>query len=862
MDLDILDRFTTHLRNTLSRSIDLAWELQHERIPPLFLLVGLCEQQGSIGSDLLRRSHISLDTLEGRLQRMRTQRKQPATTDGKRVGFLWPEFSAHTKKMIERATALSLEHGHQYIGTEHLLLAMVEKPDQTVQNIFTEKKVVTETLKEQLMTVMSGTSKFTEMQNVFSQNDHPQTVGGQSHGSSQQGGATAATHDHTHEHDDASETPALDYFSVDLTSEQQTKKLNPVIGRDKEIDRMINILSRRSKNNPLLMGEPGVGKTAIVEGLARRITEGNVPDILLNKRVVALDLGMVLAGTMYRGEFESRFKQLTEELRSHPNIILFIDEIHTIVGAGGVSGGTLDAANLLKPALARGDLRCIGATTADEFRKHIESDPALERRFQPVLVEEPSEEDTVAMLKGLRGGLEEFHHVTIPDAVLVAAVQLSTRYIPDRRLPDKAIDLIDEAGAKAHVQRATPAAVKKLQSLRAQLTKLRQEKKQAVRTERYQHAVDIKQREKTINDAIAALEATATVQTSPKTVLKIEDIAHVISISTGVPMQHLLAAQNREVHDATKTLQQHIIGQDAAVRSVASAIKRAYAGLTSPHRPVASFLFLGPSGVGKTLLAKTIAAEVFHDSKALIRLDMSEFAEGFTVSKLIGAPAGYVGHKEGVKFIDHVRRKPYSVVLFDEIEKAHPDIFNLLLQLLDEGRLTDSTGREINFRNTIVVLTSNVGMDVFTKQAELGFAQDAPVKKESPADLENTILADVQNTFPAEFLNRIDQLIAFTPLTLKHVERIVDLHWKQIHARLAARGYNVTLTPAARTLIAKKSFKPEEGARRVAKTLTDLIENPLADTIVNGHMPAGSSLQITRDGEKIAISKKAPKRPR
>lgn len=846
MNLDILDRFTSHLRNTLSRSIDVAWEVQQERIPPLFLFIGLCEQRGSIASEILRRNHITVEKLEPHMQHVRTHTKRTTTPSGEAIGFLWPEFSAHTKKIIERATALSFASKHQYIGTEHVLLAMVEKPDQTLLNIFAEHNVPLERLKEQLLTVMNGTSKFTEMQHVFSQSEQ-----------AQHGDAATAHAIHEHGDEDASETPALDYFSVDLTSEQQKEKLHPVVGREREIDRIIHVLSRRTKNNPLLIGEPGVGKTAIVEGLARRIIEGNVPDILLNKRVVALDLGLVLAGTMYRGEFESRFKQLTEELRSHPNTILFIDEIHTIVGAGGVSGGTLDAANLLKPALARGDLRCIGATTADEFRKHIENDAALERRFQPIQVDEPTETATVEMLKGMRAGLETFHHITIPDDVLVAAAQLSARYIPDRRLPDKAIDLVDEAGAKVRVQRAVPANVKKIQEHRAALVQLRQQKKLAVRTERYQHAVDLKAREKELIDLIASLEKSGNTQAMPKTALCVTDIAHVVSTSTGIPMDHLLAGTKRQAQDFATNIKHSIVGQDHAVDAVTAAIKRAYAGLTSPHRPLASFLFLGPSGVGKTELAKTIATEVFNDRKALIRLDMSEFAEGFTVSKLIGAPAGYVGHKEGVKFIDQVRRKPYSVVLFDEIEKAHPDIFNLLLQILDEGRLTDSTGREINFRNTIIILTSNIGIDMFTKQAELGFSGAVPVSR-APEDPTAAILADVQNAFPTEFLNRIDQHIVFRPLSQKSVEKIVSLHWQRIHARLQERGYTVTLTRAARALIAKKSFRAEEGARRVAKVLTDLIENPLADTIVNGHMRAGTRLQITRNGDRIGIAKKKP----
>jgi ATP-dependent Clp protease ATP-binding subunit ClpC len=758
---------------------------------------------------------------------------------------LWPEFSAHTKKLIERAAMLAFDGKHQYIGTEHLLLAIIETPDPLIASVFKEKQVAVDQMKQQLMSVMHGTSKFTEMQHVFSSHsDQPQ-----------HGHAHAATTQKDEHDDESSDTPALDYFCTDLTSESQKEKLNLVVGRENEIDRLMHILARRSKNNPLLIGEPGVGKTAIVEGLARRIMEGTVPEILLDKRVVSLDLGLVLAGTMYRGEFESRFKQLIEELKTHPDCLLFIDEIHTIVGAGGVSGGTLDAANLLKPALARGELRCIGATTADEFRKHIENDPALERRFQPIRVEEPNEEHTLGMLQGLRTGLEEYHHVQIGDDVLRAAIQLSARYIPDRRLPDKAIDLIDEAGAKAHVNRAVPAVLKKMEDFHRLLHKVRQQKKEAVRSERYQLAVDLKKKEQIVIDRLVELEKAADKLSIPRTVITIPDVAQVVSSATGIPMEQLLSSGKRDVGNIASTLKKYVVGQDQAIDTVAAVLKRSYAGLTSPHRPLGSFLFLGPSGVGKTELAKVIATTIFGDRKALLRLDMSEFSEGFTVSKLIGAPAGYVGHKEGVKFIDHIRRKPYSVVLFDEIEKAHPDIFNLLLQLLDEGRLTDAAGREVNFRNTIIILTSNIGLDQFTKQAELGFGGNPTETKPAFEEIEGGILNDLRNDFPAEFLNRIDHHIVFKPLTEKAVERIVEIHWEDVHKRLGARGFKVRLMPGARALLAKKSFRPDEGARHVSKILTDLIENPLADKMMSGHYAPGDTIHIKRDKDAIILKK-------
>jgi ATP-dependent Clp protease ATP-binding subunit ClpC len=847
MHQDILERFSTHLRNTLSRSIDLAWELRQESIPPVFLLLGLSEQQGSRAEGLLKNHDLSAAEIAEHIRNQvtATTAAQAGPTETgpddavavEEVLFLWPEFAPATKRFIERAAVLAFESRHPYIGTEHLLLALLEYPDVTIGEFFTEHRIPVETLTQQVkaaLTAPAATRGARSQAGTTSPADGPVPTA-----TSETSAAAAMTAA-------ASDTPALDYFGTELTAADQVAKLDPVIGRQVELDRLVQILSRRTKNNPVLIGEPGVGKTAIVEGLAKRIADGAVPDILLHKRLFSLDLSLLVAGTMYRGEFESRLKQVMEELRQNPDILLFIDEIHSLVGTGSVQGGTMDAANILKPALAKGQIRCIGATTVDEYRKHIENDPALERRFQPIVVEEPTEAQAEEILRGLRQYYEEFHHVQIPDEVIAAAVRLAVRYLPEKRLPDKAIDLIDEAGARARVHRNVPESLKTLGRLTHLLAKLRQRKEQAVRSEQFQTAVELKEKERQLQEKIAVARRSVQRLHLPATRLTTADLTRVVAAASGVPENHISAAPNRQNNDLRTGLQARIVGQDEAINKVASVLKRSLAGLAAPHRPLGSFLFLGPSGVGKTELAKTLAHQQFGDRNALIRIDMSEFSESFTVSKLIGAPAGYVGYNDRVKFSDQIRRRPHSVVLFDEIEKAHPEIFHVLLQVLDEGRLTDAGGRLLNFRNAVIILTSNVGLDLLNAQAAIGFEDGGSAAGEPLpfADVEQILRDELREVFPVEFLNRIDHTIVFRPLENAALKAIVRLQFAELSARLAERGVRARLLPSAVNAIVASSHQPHQGARLIRRSLTDLVEDPLADLMLRGRLRQGDQVTI------------------
>lgn len=854
MNLTILEKFTIHLRHTLSHSIHLAWKLHHEAIQPAFLLYGLSEQKGSLAANILEKHHLSGALIEDYLSGARSGSGKKKTKTAVGVPSQWPEFSSSTKRLIESAAMLAMEFKHAYIGTEHLLLAMIQKPDRDVLGLLQSQRISRDQVSTQLLNMMTSTSKFSEIQSFFS--SAQSKSGTMDHESKDQ----LQQRDNQKDKSPASTTPALDYFGIDLTSEKHAARIDPVIGREEEINRLIHILSRRTKNNPVLVGDPGVGKTAIVEGLAKKIVAGQVPEVLLNKRIIGIDLSLVVAGSMYRGEFESRLKQIIEETKANSDVILFIDEIHMLVGAGGVGGGNVDAANILKPALAKGEIRCIGATTGSEYRKYIEHDAALDRRFQPIQVKEPSEAEAIEILKGLRRYYEDFHHIRISDDVVTYAVRWSIRYLPERRLPDKAIDLIDEAGAKLYVNRKSPAALKRFEELNRQLKAIRQQKEAAVHAEQFQRVMKLKKKE----DALMKKSEMAFDEVErlklPVTELIVGDIAGAVSNMTNIPVEHILATGKERFKLVESTLRQFVMGQDAAIKNVTSVLKRSYAGLSSPDKPLGSFLFLGPSGVGKTHLAKVIAEHVFGDPNALIRIDMSEFSESFSISKLIGAPAGYVGYNDGVKLSDQIRKKPYSVVLFDEIEKAHPDIFNMLLQVLDEGRLTDSTNRELNFRNAVIVLTSNVGIHLLTKQAEIGF-DNAPSKEKEMefTEIESTILSQLPDYFPAEFLNRIDHEIVFRPLDEKSMERIVALEFQDVAARLSEQGIMVTLSTDAATYLARESYNPKQGARFVRKKIAELIEEPLADELLSGRLKSKDAITIEWN-KKVGIQFKKPVR--
>ncbi|MFA5106768.1 MAG: ATP-dependent Clp protease ATP-binding subunit [Patescibacteria group bacterium] len=827
MNLDTLNKFTTHLKRTLVRATELTQEWGHPATQPEHLLYSLLSQRGSLGSEILHKVGLKKDVAKTVI----LEKIKPAASQAPAKPI---DFSPLAKEALVKATTTARQHNHKYIGTEHLLYALTQLKEPNIHSMLQRSQVNLQHLNQQLLQVLKSTSKFPDLTEIFDKN-----------------GELAL------QPDGSPTTPALDFFCTDLTSERLQKKIDPVIGRIDEIDRLIHILSRRTKNNPVLIGDPGVGKTAIVEGLAKKILNHEVPDILLDKRILNLDLGLVIAGTIYRGEFEARFKQIIDEIKKDPNIILFIDELHTIIGTGGATG-TLDAANILKPALAKGEIRCIGATTLDEYRKHIESDPALERRFQPILVEEPSPEETLDVLRGIKKNYELFHQVNISDAALRAAVRFSQRYLQDKFFPDKAIDLIDEAASKHKVGRKQDERTKEILHLSKQIKDSEKKKHEAVAAEQFQGAMRLKTQQELLRRRISILkEKQRQEQTELQGEITQKDIAEIVARMTKIPVTELLKEEKDKLLRLEHDLAERIIGQTEAVQTVARCLRRARAGLTEPNRPIGSFMFLGPSGVGKTELAKVIADVVFEDPKALLRIDMSEFGESFQASKLIGAPPGYVGYKEGGKLTEIVRRKPYVVVLFDEIEKAHPDVFNLLLQVLEDGQLTDAVGKKVNFKNTVIIMTSNVGVAELNRAAKVGFRSAAPTDdpENSYESIKQDILQNLKKSFRPEFINRLDNIIVFRPLTEPVVEQIVQLQLAALEQRLGHHQLTVRATPVAIKYIAKKAFKPEEGARAVRKIIQDEIETKLAEEIISGQLESGAALKLDVQKQKIVIRK-------
>lgn len=826
---DVVNKFTQHLRNALNYAADLTLELKNRYVNPEHLLFGLAETKGGVAFEILRRNGVKLDSLRDLI----SVRNEPVLKPGQTLSYTDLKFSLPAKRALEKAVLFAANFGHKYVGTEHLFSALIEIGDPTLEQILKENKVNLKEAKMQLAKVLKGTSKFPDLTGFFDQQTPPM----------EDGVAAPIAPGRPRE-----KGSALELFATDLTAEAQTKNIDPVIGRQEEIDRVIHILSRRTKNNPVLVGDPGVGKTAIVEGLAKKMAAGDVPEVLVGKKILALDLGLVVAGTMYRGEFESRLKQIIEEISADPNIILFIDELHTLVGAGSASG-SMDAANLLKPALAKGKIRTIGATTLEEYKKHIESDAALERRFQPVMVDEPSAEETVQILKGIRQNYERYHHVSITDDAVEAAVILSTRYIQDRFLPDKAIDLIDEAASKLKVSKGGSPSLKNIRELEEQISKLDEDKQKAVQAEQYEEALKFNTESKALKAKLEKIQLRDSkgLGISLGSIGK-REIAEVVSRMTGVPLHDLVSEERHRLLNLEEVLKQRVVGQDEAITNVAEFVRRSRVGLGHPNRPIASFLFLGPSGVGKTETAKEIARTVFEDEAALIRIDMSEFQESFNISKLIGAPAGYVGYKEGAKLTDAVKRKPYAVVLFDEIEKAHPDVFNLLLQVLDEGHLTDAVGKKVNFKNTIIILTSNVGIHQFNQVQSIGFttesADSAKKVEEKFNELKEHVLGNLRQQFRPEFLNRIDKIVVYRPLTQPAVEKIVELHIAELQQRLTKQKVKIKLSAKARARIAELGFSPEYGARAVQRVIQEQIENPLAGLLLRGQLKSGQTVAI------------------
>jgi ATP-dependent Clp protease ATP-binding subunit ClpC len=839
-DTNIFNKFSKHLKTILVKAQDLASGLHKKEIDFWEIFYALTLEKGSVAFSLLgnkgckaidfKREAIKVANLE-------KKNSNPSTGSGPSENKVdIPIFSDQSQKIIEKAVKIAYQSKHVYIGSEHLLSAILNSNIKDLDKFFKEKKINKNEIIKDLKNILLNTSKLTDLidDNLSNVNVLEKMIMG--------GGV--------------SEAGVVPQFTIELTSAEIQHKIDPVIGRNKEIDRLIQILSRRTKNNPVLLGEPGVGKTAIIEGLAKRIFEGKVPDVLLEKKIISLDLGAVIAGTIYRGEFEKRLKKIIDDAKHDDNIILFIDEIHTLVGTGATSG-QLDAANLLKPELAKGDLKVIGATTVEEYRKYIESDAAFERRFQSIIVDESTAQETKAIIKGLRNNYEKYHLVKITDEAIKAAIELSQRYLPEKFLPDKAIDLIDEAASKFKVKNLKNSSLKKVIQLKNDLQKMSQAKDKAIENDNYERAVFFRENEDRI---IKELEVLSKDKLKSKKFLgKItaSDIAEIISKITGVPLEELLESEKKKFINLEKFLTKKIIGQDEVIKNISEYIRRAKAGLANPNKPLASFIFLGPSGVGKTETAKVLAREVYNSEKALFRIDMSEFSDKIDTSKLIGAPAGYVGYKDSNKFTDQVRMKPYSVVLFDEIEKAHPDIFNLLLPVLEDGYITDATGRVINFKNTIIIMTSNIGNEQFNKRASIGFDVESKIKKEIIEEeyesLESKIVDSLADYFKPEFLNRLDKIFAFKPINVKNMSKIAKLEIKELEKRLKDKKISIELDDKIYKYIAVNSFNPQSGARPLKRFIQDKIENLIANQILADTVHNGDNISIYLDKNEIKM---------
>jgi len=740
-------------------------------------------------------------------------------------------YTPRAKRVLELAVAEAGEHGQNYVGTEHLLLGLIREGEGVAARILGTLGVEMDSVRSQVLDLLSGPA---------GGRDLPE---GANPGTARQGGRTQ----------ERSATATLDSFGRDLTALAREAKLDPVIGRNKEIDRVIQILSRRTKNNPVLIGEPGVGKTAIVEGLAQRIVDRQVPEILRDRKVVSLDLASVVAGSKYRGEFEDRLKKVMAEVREAKNIILFIDELHTLIGAGAAEGA-IDAANILKPALSRGELQAVGATTLDEYRKHVEKDAALERRFQPVMVDEPTEAEAIAILRGLRDRYESHHRVRISDEAIEQAVRLSNRYVADRFLPDKAIDLIDEASSRARLNSyVTPDDLKQME---ARLGELAKEKAEAATAQEFERAAELRDAEAKLKEEIDSCRQQWTERREAQAIeVTGDDIANIVAAWTGIPVKRLALEESERLLNLETILHERVIGQDEAVKAVARAVRRARSGLKDPKRPIGSFIFLGPTGVGKTHLARALAEGLFGDEEAMIRLDMSEYMERHNVSRLVGAPPGYIGYDEGGQLTEAVRRRPYSVILLDEIEKAHPEAFNILLQILEDGRLTDAQGRTVDFRNAVLIMTANVGAQLLRKGATLGFQVNVEGEAKAEYDaMKDKIMDELKRTFRPEFLNRVDETIVFHSLGPEHLQRIVRLMVDEVAARLMDSGLTVKVTEAALGYLATEGSDPEYGARPLRRAIQRLLEDPLAEAILRGEFAAGMSVIVDVDPAGGALS--------
>lgn len=841
MENPLQDKLTSRLKNVLSAAAKISQHLKHRRIGTEHILYGIMQENGSLACSILKKFGFTSEFISAELERAEKSEQ-------------WKEeLSPHSRAVFEKAARTAFQHHHRYIGTEHVLYGILSLKDSTAYKLLEKSPVDVKSLIQQVQIVLKSTSHFPDLSNFLGL---PVGLPSTSPTSKKRQGQVILGEASTGK---KTKTPAFDYFTQDLTAAAAAGKFDPVIGRMREIERVMSILNRKTKNNPILIGEPGTGKTAIIIGLAQRIAAGTVPPKLQGKRILGLDLASILAGTTFRGEFEERIKELLRELEHNRDTLLFIDELHTIVGAGA-AGGSLDAANILKPALAHGEISVIGATTLDEYRKHIEKDAALERRFQPVQVKEPSQEETIAILEGTREAYEEHHGLTVTDEAIQAAVDMSVRYIPDRFLPDKALDLLDEAAASLQLQSAGGDQAQEAHVLKKELNSLRQKKEQAIEAENYEEALQTKRKEDALTEKLAALSRQQTHQKDGKrpSIMK-EHIAKVVADSTGIPVTRILKSELKKLAHLEDVLRQHIVGQEEAISAVARYVRRSRAGITHPNRPLGSFIFLGPTGVGKTETAKVLAREVFESEEALIRVDMSEFMEPHSVSRLLGAPAGYVGYDDGGKLTEQVRRQPYSIILFDEIEKAHRDVLNVLLQILDEGQLTDTHGRSVNFRNTIIIMTSNIGSHELSQQARMGFSipeesSSHDIAQQRYEELKATVLKELRDHMAPELLGRIDQVIVFSPLNLDNLQRITDLNIKDLQQRLQGQHIQLDVSKGVRLEIAQRAFQENKGARPIRRIVQELLEDPIAQSVVTEELSAGNTVQARKLGGKVKVT--------
>jgi ATP-dependent Clp protease ATP-binding subunit ClpC len=822
-----LERFTQRARRVLSLAQEEAERMKHSYIGTEHLLLGLMKEEGGVAGRVLRELGLEVRRVQEMVERL--------TGANKTTGLTKIDLSPGTKRVLELAVDEARRMGHHYIGTEHLLLGLVRQNEGVAIDVLKKLGISAEQIRKQTRRVLQ--------ENPVQSPQQRQAVAPQGEKKKEK-----------------AKTPLVDQLATDLTALAEENKLDPVIGREMEIERVIQILARRTKNNPALIGEPGVGKTAIVEGLAQRIIAGETPEPLLGKRVLQLDVGSLVAGTMYRGQFEERLKRVIEELKQ-AEAILFIDEVHMLVGAGA-AGSSVDAANILKPALARGELQVIGATTLDEYRKHIESDAALERRFQPVNVDEPTIEETIEILRGVKSAYEEHHKLTITEEAIDAAAHLSARYVPDRFLPDKAIDVIDESSSRVRMYKSPEA--RRFKQAISELRVLRDEQRVAEEEDRMEDAQELINRQHELNAQIEQMRAGWDRASSPQ--VTAHDIAEVIAMWTGVPVTQITEAESSRLLKMEEALHERIIGQNEAIEAIAKAVRRARAGLKDPKRPIGSFMFLGPTGVGKTELTKALAAFMFGSEEALIQLDMSEFMERHTVSRLVGAPPGYVGYEEAGQLTEGIRRRPYSIVVFDEVEKAHPEAHNMLLQIMEEGHLSDAKGKKVDFRNAMIIMTSNIGADLIKRQTSLGFAlkrDEARTEQMEYEEMRKKLSEALKRVFRPEFLNRLDGTVVFRALTRDEIKQIVELEVKKVQLRLSEHMITLDLTPEAAHKLGEMGYDPDMGARPLRRIIQNKIEDVISDGLLAGKFKAGDTVRVVVQDDDVAltIGDRAPEEP-